>query len=152
MNTKPKISLITGLLVWWTIGAGCAPAYRFSTKITGGKPVDEFQQGELAYQQEQYDQAFDYYDSFIQQHPQDERTPQAYVRLGEILINQKKYAQAQQLLKQFLTQYPDSPQEAEALKQLGLGFYRQPCKICWINIPSRALMRSISRLPNPSSS
>jgi ABC-type branched-subunit amino acid transport system substrate-binding protein len=124
MNTKPKVSLMRGLLILLIlVGTGCASAHRPPVKLPERKPVNNFKQGEDFYLRQEFDKAFKQFDIFIQNHPQDSRTPLAYIRQGQILIVQLKYTEAQQLLERFLARYPDNPQEAEALTQLGSCFY-----------------------------
>ncbi len=125
MNANWKISLLNVTLSLWIMGTGCAQAQRSLVKITGKKPLDDFQQAEILYQENKYDQAFQRYHTFIQQHPRDDRTPQAQLRQSRILFKQQKYIRSSQLLERFLKQYPDHPQASEALKKLGLSYYQQ---------------------------
>jgi tol-pal system protein YbgF len=65
------------------------------------------------------------FQSFIEQHPNDDLTPNAYYWLGESYYVTQNYPISQDTFRKLLTQYPNSQKAPDALLKIGYCQYEQ---------------------------
>lgn len=113
--------ILTALLV--LLFAACAP------KGPGYRPAEPgyqlFGEAESKYEESLYSESFELFSKYVEQFPDTELTPAAYLKLGMIRAEWQEYEKARRIYEKVLNQYRDTPYEQQARVKMLESFVDQ---------------------------
>tara|TARA_Y200000002_G_scaffold383289_1_gene404905 strand:- start:8086 stop:8727 length:642 start_codon:yes stop_codon:yes gene_type:complete len=109
LDQGPSMRKVYGLIAQQQNKEARSVLKELAQKPNGHDPAEiEFWQGELAYQEKDFNAASQFFKSVINSHPDHSRAPDSLFKLAEIAKETGDAAQAERLLATLKIQYPDA--------------------------------------------